>query len=109
MYLNAFIPFELRHIRQPLLVGLFSVEVPVQKVLGYVLRVLGLPCAAVVGIFNRGLNPTLPADTKHALVVDWNPVVDLQIIPEPTVTFLRLVHVHLLQLVSNLFVFLLPR
>ena len=108
MDLNPFIPLELRHVCQPLLVGLFRVEVSVQKVLSNVLRAFSLPSTAVVGILNRGLDSALPANTEYALVIDRNPMEDLQIIPEPPVAFLRLIHVHLLQFLGDLLVFLLP-
>ena len=109
MNLYSFIPLELCHVCQPLLVRLFGVKVTVQKVLSNVLRILGLPSTAVVGVLNRGLDSALSAYSEHALVIDRNPMEDLQIISEPPVAFGRVLHVHLLQLVSYLLIFFLSR
>lgn len=48
VYRNAFIPFEFRHIGQPLLVGLVRVELAVEKILRNVLRIFCPPGAAMV-------------------------------------------------------------
>ena len=107
--LNAIIPFEFCYICCPLLVWFLSVELSIQEIIGYVLRVIGLPGTSIVAILDRRLNTPFPTDTKHALIVDCQAVVDFQIIPKSTVSFIRALHVYLLQLVRNLLILLLPR
>ena len=62
VYLNAFIPLELRNIRQPFLVRLLRMEVPVENVLCQVLRILSISCTTMVCILDGGLYVTAAAD-----------------------------------------------
>ena len=52
VYRNSLIPLELSHISQPFLVGLFCMELAVQKVLRNILGVLGLPSASTVSVLD---------------------------------------------------------
>ena len=51
MYLDTLIPFVLRCIGQPFLVGLFRMKLAIEKIFNKMLRVLGLLGATVVIVF----------------------------------------------------------
>ncbi len=104
-YFYALIPLELRHIGEPLLIGLGGMELTVEQVLCDVLRILYPTCTAVVAVFNGGLNPSGPADTQNALVIHMNVFVVPEIVIDAPVALVRAVHVDLLNLFSQLRVF----
>ena len=62
MHTRTHIIFELRHIRQPLFVGLIRVKLAVQHVFRQILRVRGPPGTAVPGVFDGGANAQTAAD-----------------------------------------------
>ena len=80
MYLNALVPFEFRHISEPLLIGLIGVKLAAQQVFGKILRILGLPGATVVIVFYSRLYISNPADPQHSLVIDINTIIMAQIV-----------------------------
>ena len=85
MHRDPLIPFEFRYIGQPLLVGLLCEKLPVQQVFGKILRILGPSGAAVVAVFDGGLDAPGPADAKDALIINMDSVVMPQLIIDPAV------------------------
>ena len=63
---------EFCHISEPLLIGLCGIKLPVQKVLGKILRVLRLSGAATVVIFHGRAYISGPADAEHPFVIDMD-------------------------------------
>ena len=104
VYLNTLIPFELCYIGEPLLVRLVRMEIPVEEVLSHILGILCLPCAAVIVVFNRGLNASGAANTQNALVIDMNMLVVPKVIIDAAVTLVRTRHVNPLYLLRQLFI-----
>ena len=104
VYLHAFIPLEFCHICEPFLVGLVRVELAVQQVFGYVLRIAGMPGAAVTGILDCGPYILCPAYTKHSLVVDMDAIVVFQVIPDTPVSLIRGLVVDVLNELCKLFI-----
>ena len=95
MYRDPFIPFEFRHIREPFLVGLVRVELPVQEVLGQILRILCVAGTAVAAVLDGGLDPQDAAYAQHPLVVDADAMVVTQAVIDPPVAHLRVFSVDL--------------
>ena len=104
MYLNAFIPFELRDIGEPLFVGFVRIELAVEYILCDILRVLCLPGTAVVAVLDGGFYALGTADTQDALIIDMNAVVVAQLVVDAAITLIRTLHVDLLHLFSELFI-----
>lgn len=102
---KAFIPFEFCHIGKPFLVCLYSIKLTIQKVFRNMLRVFGLPGAAMVIVFHSGPYISGPADTQHPLVIDVDTMVMPQIVIESSVTFIRVFIMDLFNLVSQTFIF----
>ena len=102
VYLQAIVPLELRHIREPFLIGLVCMKLTVEQVLCYVLRVLRLPCAAVAAVLDGGLDASGTANTQDTLVVDVDAVVVPQLVVDASVTLVRTVHVDLLNFLCKL-------
>ena len=73
--LGSLIPLEFCYIGKPLLVGLCSIELPVQKILGKILRILRLPGTSTVVVFHGGAYISGPANTEYPLVIDMNAIV----------------------------------
>lgn len=69
------------------------------------LRVFGLPGAAMVIVFHSGPYISGPADTQHPLVIDVDTMVMPQIVIESSVTFIRVFIMDLFNLVSQTFIF----
>ena len=67
MHLYTLIPFEFCYIGKPFLIRLARMEAAVKKILRYVLRILCMPCAAVIVVLDGGLDAFDPADAKNAL------------------------------------------
>ena len=105
MYLKTLIPFELRYIGQPFLIGLCGVKLAIQKVFSNILRVLSLPGAAMVIIFHSRSYVPGTADAQYPLVIDVDTMVMPQIVIEPPVTFIRVFIMDLFNLVSQTFIF----
>ena len=93
MYLNAFVPFELRDVCEPLLVGLVRVELAVEQILRDVLRILRPPGAAVVAVLDGGLDAPGAADAQNALVIDVDIVIVAQLVVDTPITLVRAFHV----------------
>ena len=102
MYREPFIPFEFRHIREPFLVGLVRAELPVQKILGQVLRILRVAGTPVIAVLDGGLDPQDAANAQHSLVIDVDAVVVTQAVIDPPVTHLRVFSVELFHFFSKL-------
>ena len=97
----SLVPLEFCHIGKPLFVGLFSIKLSVQKILGKILRIFCVPGAATVVIFHGRVYISDPADAEHAFVVDMDAAVMAQVIVEPPVTLIRTFLVDLLILKPN--------
>ena len=106
--LDPLIPLEFCHIGEPLLIRFCSIKLPVQKILGKILRVLSLSGTAVVVVLYRGTDISGSTDTKHSLVVDTDAVVMSQIVIEPSVPLIRTFRMDLLNLVCEAFIFYSP-
>ena len=89
------VPFELCHIRQPFLIWLIRVEVPVKNIFCQILRIRSIPSTSLVRILDGGLYVTAAANPQSTLVADADTVVSFQIITDPTVTLVRAVCVDL--------------
>lgn len=105
MHYNTLIPFELCDIGKPFFIGLVCMELTIQQIVGNILRILRLPCAAMIVVFDGGFNILCPTDTKDALIVDVDIVVMLQIIIDAAVSLIWTVHVYLLYFFGKRFVF----
>ena len=105
LYLHTLKPLEFGHIGEPLLIGLCGIKLPVQKVLGKILRILRSPRAAMVVVLDRGTDISGPADAEHPLVIDMDTVVMTQIVIKPPIALVRTFCVDLLNLVRKSFIF----
>ena len=103
-YFNADIILEFSNISKPFLVGFICLELAIQQIVCQVIRILALPGATVVVVFNRGFNPADPADPKHPLVIHMGAVVTIQFIFEPAVSHLRMFFMNILNQISNTFI-----
>ena len=104
-----FIPLEFRNVCQPFFVRPVCLEIPIQFVLGNILRICSMPSTTVVGILDGGFDPFRPADSEHALVADLYLMVFLKIISYTPVSFVRIVVMNLFSKLRNSFVLLLPK
>ena len=93
LHFNSDIILEFCDISQPLLVGLVCLEFSVQQVICQIIRILSLPGAAVVTVFNRGFNPATPAYPQHSLVIYMGTMVSIQLVFEPAVSHLWMLFV----------------
>ena len=100
MHRDPLIPFELRHIGKPLLVGLLGKELTIQQIFSQILRILGPPGTSVIAVFDGRFDASGPADAKDALVVDQDSVIMPQLVIDPAVALIRAVHVDLLHLLG---------
>ena len=101
MYLNALIPFELRHIGQTFLIRFLCMELAVQEVGDEIPWILSLSGTAVVIVFHSRPNISGPADTKHSFVIDVDAIVMAQVVIEPPAAFIRAFLVDFLGFVSQ--------
>ena len=108
MDLVSLVPLEFCHIGKPLLIGLFSIKLSVQKIFGKVLRIFCVSGAAAASVLDRGADVFDPADAEHPLVVDMDAAVMAQVIVEPPVTLIRTFLVDLLKRVRKAFVLCSP-
>ena len=108
MDLASLVPLEFCHIGKPLLIGLFSIKLSVQKIFGKVLRIFCVSGAAAASVLDRGADVFDPADAEHPLVVDMDAAVMAQVIVEPPVTLIRTFLVDLLKRVRKAFVLCSP-
>ena len=102
--LSSLIPLEFCYIGKPLLVGLCSIELPVQKILSKILRILCLPGTSAVVVFHSRAYISGPADAEHPLVIDMDTMVMAQVVIESPVAFVRTFLVDLFNLVRKAFV-----
>ena len=102
--LSSLIPLEFCYIGEPLLVGLCSMELPVQKIFGKILRILRLPGASTVIVFHGRSYISGSADAEHPLVIDVDTMVMAQIVIEPPVALIWAFLVDLFNLVRKAFV-----
>lgn len=102
--LTVLVPFEFRNIRQPFLIRLVCMEVPVENILCQILRICGIPCTTMVRVLDGGLYVTAAADPQGTFVADVDIVVSFQIITDTTVTFVRTFGVDLFGKVCNTFI-----
>lgn len=104
VHLSSLIPLEFCYIGKPLLVGLCSIELPVQKIFSKILRILRLPGASAVVVFHGGAYVSGSADAEHPLVIDVDTMVMAQIVIEPPVALIWAFLVDLFNLVRKAFV-----
>ena len=107
MYFSSLVPFELRYIRQPLLVWFVGMKRSVEDILCYILRISCVPCTTFVCVFYGRLDVFDAADSQHPLITDANIMIPFQLIPDPTVALIRTFSVDFLSNLSNSVVFLL--
>ena len=105
MCLKTLIPFELGYVSKPFLIRPCSIELAVQKILGNILRVLGLPGTTMAAVFHGRPDISGAADTQHSLVIYMDAIVVAQIIIEPSVPFVRTLLMDFFNLVSQTFIF----
>ena len=72
--------------------------------ISYILWIFCLSCAAVVVVFNGGLDAFSPADAKDALVVHMDMFIVPKVVIDAAIALIRAFHVDLLDLLSNLLV-----
>ena len=81
-------------------------ELAVQPVFSYVLRVSSLSGTTVVLVLNGRFNIQAATDTKHSLFIHIKLVAVCQIVLNTAVTLVRMLCMYLLHKLSDLFVFL---
>lgn len=101
----SFIPLEFRHIGKPLRVWFRRMEITIQYIFSNILRILSVASAAVVLVLNGRLDALDLANTQYVFVIDMNPVVMLQVIPDTPVSFVRALHVNGFDLIGKFLVF----
>ena len=101
----TFVPLELRHISQPLFIWLSRPKFTVQNVRHSNLWGRCSFCAAMILEFNGRLNMENSAQMQNALITGQNAVILFQIIPDPTVTLIRVLCVNLLDRRRNFLAF----
>lgn len=104
VYLSSLIPLEFCYIGEPLLVRLCSIELPVQKILSKILRILRLPGASAVVVFHGRVYVSGSADAEHPLVIDVDTMVVAQVVIKPPVAFIWAFLVDLFDLVRKAFI-----
>lgn len=92
----TFIPLELCYIGQPLFVGMPCPEFPMQKILCCHLRVRSISGTTLLSEFYGRLDMKHPAEMQDPLIAGQNIVVLLQIIPDASVSFIRMRLINLL-------------
>ena len=100
----ALIPFEFRHVGEPLFVGLFGVKLTVQKIFSEILRSLCLPGTAVICVLDGGLYVPCPADAQDTFVIDVNAPVMSQVVVDAAVALIGTFYMNFLNLVGKLLV-----
>ena len=104
VYLSSLIPLEFCYIGEPLLVGLCSIKLPVQKILSKILRILRPPGTSAVVVFHGRAYISGSADAEHSLVIDVDTMVMAQVVIEPPVALIWAFLVDLFNLVRKAFV-----
>lgn len=102
--LGSLIPFEFCYIGKPFLIGLCSIELPVQKILSNIMRILRLSGTSTVVVFHGRAYISDSANTEHPLVIDMNAIVMAQVIIESPVAFIRAFLVNLFNFVRKEFI-----
>ena len=98
------VPLEFCHVGEPLLVWLFGIKLPVQKIFGKILRIFCVSGAAAIVVLDRGTDISDPADAEHPLVVDMNAVIMAQVVVEPPVALIRAFRMDLLNRIRKAFI-----
>ena len=93
MYLDPIVPLEFGYISEPLFIRSICMELTVQNILGYVLRILGTFSAALVSVLDPREHLSLPAYPQHPLVGDYYAMVTLQLVSQPSVTHIRMLFI----------------
>ena len=101
MDFDTFVPPELCYISKPFLIRPFCVELPVQKVLGSVLRIFRSPCTAVVAVFDRGLDPLCPANAQSPFIVDMDTMIMPEFIIDAAISLVWTFRVNLFNFLCN--------
>ena len=104
MDLASLVPLEFCYISEPLLIGLCGIKLPVQKIIGKILRIFCMSGAATVVVLDRGADISDPADAEHPLVVDMDAAVMAQIVIEPPVALVWAFLMDLLDRIREIFV-----
>ena len=104
VYLSSLIPLEFCYIGKPLLVGLCSIELPIQKILSKILRILCLPGTSAVVVFHGRVYISGSADAEYPLIINVNAMVMAQVVIESTVAFIWAFLVNLFNLVRKTFI-----
>ena len=104
VYLSSLIPLEFCYIGKPLLVGLCSIELPIQKILSKILRILCLPGTSAVVVFHGRAYISGSADAEYPLIINVNAMVMAQVVIESTVAFIWAFLVDLFNLVRKAFI-----
>ena len=104
MDFGSLIPLEFCYIGEPLLVGLCSIELPVQKIISKILRILRLSGTSTVAVFHGRAYISGSADSEHPLVIDTNVIVMTQVVIEPPVAFIRAFLMDFFKLVCQTFI-----
>jgi hypothetical protein len=94
------VPFEFSDICEPFLVWFICCELSIQDVFRDELRVIRLPGASVVRIFDRRLDVSCSADPENSLVIDLYVVSAVQIIIDPAVSLGWILHMDLFHFLS---------
>lgn len=81
-------------------------ELAIEQVFGKILRIFGLPGAAMVLVLYGGADISGPADAEHSLVIDMDAIVMTQVVVEPPVAFVRAFFVDFFDLVGQTLIFL---
>ena len=102
--LSSLIPLEFCYIGKPLLVGLCSIELPIQKILSKILRILCLPGTSAVVVFHGRVYISGSADAEYPLIINVNAMVMAQVVIESTVAFIWAFLVNLFNLVRKTFI-----
>ena len=101
VFFAILVPLELRNIRQPFLIRLVCMEVPVKNIFCQILRILCIPGTAVVCILDGGLYVTAATDPQSTLVADSDIMIPFQIVSNASVTFVRAVRMDLFGEIRN--------
>ena len=102
---NSLIPFELRYICEPLLVGRLGVKLPTQQVFGNILWISGTSGTAVITVLDCGFDILLSTNSQDSFVVDMNAVVMEKIVMDAAIAFVRIFCVNFLYFLRKPFIF----
>lgn len=101
---NTFIPFELRNIGQPFFIWPVRTELTVKQIFSKILRILSLPCATMITVFDGGFYIPDPADTQDSLVIDANAIIVPKVVVNASVSLVGTFRMYFFDLFRNLLV-----